>query len=448
MSPQSIIVALTFVSMFLYIAIAIRGRKSQKSGIKAFFFKPNLSLFMISASLMATQIGGGVLLGTADAAMRYGWVSLLFNAGTSLGLISVGWVMAGFIRQTQAETAGALCESCYGSQLIRKIIGSLTILWMTGLLVAQLIALRKLLITIGISDAKIFLGLWVCLVAYTSIGGFKAVIRADVIQVCLMIILFVSLFFLNSAFTLNLGSGLVESGGSDISSGYLGRLCFAPFLSAFLDQEMIQRFASASTAKIARRAAYLAGTGIFIFAIIPASFGIASAREGLLVPLDNNALIAWLQHSHHPWGLILGSYAMIAAVVSTCDSLLCAIGSCMALDLLPRRKSAFDTSVISPLVIAFIGFVGFYFSYFSNNIFDVIVTSGGAFISVAFVPIVYTYTGKQYPASAGFSAIIIGFVIFVLFSYTEMGITRELSSIFGSYLTFNLFKYRASKAVT
>ena len=75
--------------MFL-LASWTTGFKKLKEQRRLFFGGKSVQLFPLMMTFLATQVGGGLILGSADEAYRFGWTVLPYPLGAALGLILLG----------------------------------------------------------------------------------------------------------------------------------------------------------------------------------------------------------------------------------------------------------------------------------------------------------------------------------------------------------------------
>lgn len=153
-----------------------------------------LGIWRVSFTLVATQIGGGMLLGSADEAYHSGFYGFLYCAGMCSGFILLGCGFAAKLRKFNINTIPELFEAKYGSPALKSISSFLMVLSMAGLLVGQVVASKKLLFALGIHSNTILILFWIFIIAYTVAGGLKAVVLTDVYQVALILIVFTGIF--------------------------------------------------------------------------------------------------------------------------------------------------------------------------------------------------------------------------------------------------------------
>src|ERR1700722_17712789 len=83
-------VILLFCLQFFYWMLGKRASKGVMDQEEYFLAGKSVSFFPLMMTFLATQVGGGVILGAAEEAYRYGWSVLLYPLGAALGLIVLG----------------------------------------------------------------------------------------------------------------------------------------------------------------------------------------------------------------------------------------------------------------------------------------------------------------------------------------------------------------------
>ena len=194
-----------FLSIFsvlaiIYFFIGLYASKNIKNNSDYFLASRDLGLWPVTFTLIATQLGGGMLLGTAERAYSIGYWGILYTLGMSLGFLMLGLGFAAKLRSLNVATTAELFETKYHSPSLKKIASLLSITTMCGILVAQVIASKTLLAGLDIHNEYIFLIFWAFVIIYTMVGGLKAVVFTDVAQVWVIILVFGGIF-LYSIFT-------------------------------------------------------------------------------------------------------------------------------------------------------------------------------------------------------------------------------------------------------
>lgn len=99
-----VFLGLFFALGLIYFSIGIRNRKFIKNSSDYFVAGRSLGLLQLSANLIATQLGGGLILGTAASAYSSGLYALLYPLGIALGFVLLGSGIAGRLQACEAIT--------------------------------------------------------------------------------------------------------------------------------------------------------------------------------------------------------------------------------------------------------------------------------------------------------------------------------------------------------
>ena len=93
---MDMIIFLTLFSVLsvLYIAMGLYASRSIETNDDYFLAGRGLGLRDTSMTLIATQVGGGMLLGTAVESYSTGWYGLLYSFGMTAGLLILGFSLA------------------------------------------------------------------------------------------------------------------------------------------------------------------------------------------------------------------------------------------------------------------------------------------------------------------------------------------------------------------
>src|SRR5580704_10345195 len=161
---QSVIFLLLTVVVYLAIALwASRGVKSKDSYLLG---NRQFGIWSITLTLVATQVGAGMIFGTASEAYAKGPLGIAYVLGMVLGLVVLGLGVGARLRSLNISTAAELFETKYGSKNLRKFAAIISILTMGGILAAQIVASRQLFATL-FPISPVWLGLfWITIIAY------------------------------------------------------------------------------------------------------------------------------------------------------------------------------------------------------------------------------------------------------------------------------------------
>ncbi|MGL5626713.1 MAG: sodium:solute symporter family transporter [Candidatus Rhabdochlamydia sp.] len=124
----SIFISLLFGLQFFYCFIGLRVSKKVNSKEDYFLAGKNVRLFPLMMTFLATQVGGGIILGAADEAYQFGWPVIFYPLGAALGLILLGVGMGRKLAEFQVSTVAQIFEVVYRSAMLRKIASVLSVI--------------------------------------------------------------------------------------------------------------------------------------------------------------------------------------------------------------------------------------------------------------------------------------------------------------------------------
>jgi SSS family solute:Na+ symporter len=376
----------------LYYWIGLTVGKNTLTENDYFLAGRTIGLVPLAGTLLATQIGSGLTLGTADAAYRYGFAGLFYGFGCAAGFVVLGLGVAGALRSLNVGTTAEVFEKYFASPALKRIASLLSILSLTGIFIAQVVASRHLLsVGVGLENDWLFICFWVVLIAYTMYGGLPGVVATDLLQMTVIVSVFVG--FISWCWWQGLISGEAVRGLGVVHAmpvrgfadwfGYLGM----PLLFSLVEQDLAQRFFSAQSSKIASRAAWASAVGIVSFATIPAVIGVQARLSGLAVVSGQSPFIAFVSQHLGPLGQALIMCALVAAVASTADSLLCAISSNVVQDFVSPAYGSVMRMRSAELVTGIVGVVSLVSSYYCTNVLTVLIQSYELLVSGILVPV-------------------------------------------------------------
>lgn len=437
-----------FLSLFIglgliYLILGLFVSRGIKTKEDYFLAGRELGLVPLTFTLIATQVGGGMMLGTAAQSYKVGYFGIFYTLGISLGFLILGLGLAAKLRSFNVVTTAELFEVKYNSVFLRKIASLLSIVTLFGILGAQVIALRSVLFALGLENELVFIAFWLFIIIYTMLGGLKAVAITDTFQILFLLTVFSVLFvtFLNSEpkSFFNLSSFLSRQklfNSSSFSFMTLFPVIFNPMMFSLIEQDLAQRFFSAKTKRIAALSAGFAGFFMLSFSFIPVYFGMKAKIAGLVLGANINPLVATISNISNNLFLSLVVCGLTAALTSTADSLLCAISSniCQDFDLSFIKMNKLKLSKIVTFVV---GFLAMIVAYYSNDIIGIMIQSYELSISCLFVSIFLCYFKKNLNNKAAGLSILFGFIGFVIFRIYILPFPKELASLIlslGGYL--------------
>jgi solute:Na+ symporter, SSS family len=447
----SILVCMLFCLQFFYWLVGRRASRNLKGKEDYFLAGKSVRLFPLMMTFLATQVGGGVILGAADEAYRFGWPVLLYPLGAALGLIllgsGIGRKLAGF----QVSTVAQIFEVAYGSVMLRKIASALSVISLFMILVAQIIASNKFLVSLGFNNTLLFILFWSIVIIYTAQGGLRAVISTDMVQAAF----FSSIFLLCFGFVLFFEPtiSLIQIPHLENFANVSSKLCgwlLMPLLFMVIEQDMGQRcFAGASPGTVSK-ASFLAGVCTMVICVVPVFFGSLANVTGFEVTEGSSVLMAMIAKTTDPWITALVGCAVLAAIISTATSLINAISS----NLLSDFKLSFLQNVDSMRAVkgitCLISIGAIFFAFYFDNIVDLLIQSYELSVSCLFVPVMMALFKRKGNFISACTAISLGAIGFVLFRIYPIDFPKEMVSLLLSMLGYGvgevISKYRLEAA--
>jgi SSS family solute:Na+ symporter len=439
--------SITAFIIFLFglqaICLIVGTKSSQKVKNKEDYFLAGKSIrfFPLMMTFLATQVGGGLVLGSAEEAYRYGWAVLLYPIGAAAGLLLLGAGLGRKLAQFKVSTVAQIFEVIYQSKMLKKMASVLSIISLFMILVAQVIASSKFMASIGVENIFWFLGFWAIVIFYTSLGGLKAVVSTDVVQASF----FIGAFFLCFGFIYFssdiMASHVIEMGMSSNSldlnsSKFLGWLLM-PLMFMVIEQDMAQRCLAADAPKTVSKATLWAGLATIIISVIPVYLGVLAKGMGLEVSENKSILMAVIEINSTPILTALVGCAIIVAIISTADSLINAISSNVSLDFELKCLKK-DNIILSQLLTALIAVLALFCSFYFNNVVDLLILSYELSVSCIFVPIFAALFKPKGNLLSAVLSILFGALGFVIFRIVQVDFPKELLSIFMSIMGFGL----------
>jgi SSS family solute:Na+ symporter len=296
--------------------------------------------YLIVGSMLASTIGGGIVIGTVGKAYAIGFAAFWFVASGSIAHFLQGAFLSKRVRESRALTLPDLAEKL-GGKAVQKLVGLIIVFTWIGIAGGQFLAASKVIATMTGIDAKAAVAIaTVFLLVYTLIGGQKSVLRTDLVQFGILAIsVILSVLWLYTIKAPASGSLSIE-----LFSATFGPLDLAYYLvvvagSYLICPMMFGRILSSDSPESARRASFISGSGMLAFAFAITFIGLwaraAGFDAGKLDPLNaivKSVLPGWLG------ALML--FGILAAILSTADTVLITAAGILEHDVLGKSSLA------------------------------------------------------------------------------------------------------------
>jgi len=405
---------------------------------------------LVVASMLASTIGGGLTIGTVTRAYNIGFPAFWFVAAGAIAHFLQGALLSRKVRETEAVTLPDLAAKLVGPSLGTLTSVIILFTWV-GIATAQFVAAAKVVSGItGLAHQPAVLISAAFLVVYTLIGGQKSVLRTDLFQfgvLAISLILALAWLFIGSPPP----AGSVRIAIFNDTFGFLDLLYYVIVLggSYFICPMMFSRIMSADSPENARKSSFMSGFGMLVFALLVTFIGLwakASITDlAGLDPLNNIArkvLPGWV-------GMLL-IFGLLAAILSTADTVLLTAAGVLEHDLLKRK-----TVAGARIWVAIVGTVGALIALYQTDIIGILIKTYNGYtagiVPALFVAIVLSGKRRLDPAFT-FSAIALGYALGLAGSFMPEGsVAAKLLPMAGlalSALLSVLAAYRPKKIQT
>lgn len=433
-----------------------RASKNLKNQQDYFLAGKEVHFFPLLMTFVATQIGGGLVLGAAEEAYQFGWLVLLYPFGACLGLLVLALGIGKKLARFPVSTVAELLEVVFRSSYLKKTASLLSIISLFMILMAQIIASRKFMVSLGLDNTMLFLAFWGIVIVYTVMGGLKAVVAIDIVQA----LFFIAVFVFGFGYILYTGSfslsATLEAGWNaqsfDLGSSKLSGWLLMPLLFMVIEQDMAQRCFAARSPRVVSRAAGYAALCTFLVCIIPVSLGILGKQMGITVAAGSSVFMDVVQAITNPTVAAFMGCAVLMAILSTAISLLNAVSSNLSQDFDFDNMKGMAGVQWSRRVTAGIGLVAVGGSFFGGQIVDLLIQSYELSVYCLFVPVCVALFKSQGRAASAWTAVFfggIGFCItrFVTFEILPKEVLCPLVSLMGFFLAEAWLRRKNSVAI-
>jgi SSS family solute:Na+ symporter len=446
-----VIVGLYLLGMLL---IGVYASKNIKDKDDFLLAGRRLGIGMASATLAATMLGGGFVIGGGEWGFTYGVSGVWMGVGCGVAILLIGLVTAQKMRALALYTVPQYLEMRYESKNMKLIASTLSLVAIIGIVAAQIVAAKAAVTILGIDPIIGSVIVALVFILYTSAAGMWAVTLTDFVQLILaIIVVLIGTFFiinqtggLSNFYTQAVSSGIETSRFFSLT-GAGGKLIFL-FLTgeityALIGQEFYQRAFSTKDATTARSASIIGGLILIVFAIFPTFVGM-SAKVLYSSEIQDPAMAIpyVVQKIFSPviGGIFIA--AILAAIMSSADSMLTAGVSHIINDFglgAGERYSEKDILKISKITTAAIGVLGLLIALMVPSVIDILMYSYLFYTGGIFVPVIGGLYWKHATYQGALAAIIVGLLLVMLGAFggvTFLGLPSEMLAIIMSFIAF------------
>jgi Na+/proline symporter len=408
-----------------------------------------MSLYGFMSSVVASYIGGAAIVAYTAFVYQFGIAAIMVFVGTALGfLVFIPYALK--LRKISYEKKFYTLSDWFYFNYDKKTgLVSALILFVVyfGMLLNQFIAGSSILRDIsGWSYETALVFSSVIIVIYLVAGGFRSVIKTDMFQYIVLIVLFVLIGYL-----------LMNDGGDQALHYYrksemkftdaLSFIFFGIFI-IFQSAEYWQRVYAAKDHRVVRK-------GFIGSSILVVITGLALTFIGLAARFGNDSLepgqaIAYGLSQMLPEAMLgFGLILIFAAIMSSADTIIFVLASSIAEDyfghLSKKQKTPARLMKQTRIFILLFGVVGFTLAWFFRDIIEVLKFITG--LGFTIIPgIIASFHFKVSP-----KAMLISFLAGILYILTvvllgvlkiEAAVASILVSAITLFIAHQIIKYR------
>ncbi|XP_062617075.1 high-affinity choline transporter 1-like isoform X1 [Saccostrea cucullata] len=430
---------IVFYIVILVIGL-IAGRKKSTSSDSQFLANRDLGLFVSSFTLSATMVGGAYISGTASEIATRGLVNTVAPIGYNIGIAIAGVVFAPKVRRGNYTTIFDLFQIKFGKRMGAVLFFNelfANIFWEAAILGALGASLKSI---IGLDMNVAVISSACVAVVYTFFGGLYSVAYTDVIQLIFIgvgLTIALPFVFTNDSVDLSrvegkwLGTVPIEHIGNYIDTFAVVVFGGIPWQSYY------QRVLACNSPSLARNATLVSIIYSMLLFLPPAFLGLAGASadwnstsyEGNL-PLSGtdweSILPMVLQHLCPTAVAVIALGALSAAVMSSADSIILAVGSVVARNIYQNilRPNASDREVVwvFRICVVIVGILGTVFALTVQSVYGLLILCGDLMAVSQFPQLIcalWLEVGNTYGSLVG---LIVGLLLRVLGGEQVLGI--------------------------
>lgn len=429
-------VAFLMLTTASYMAVATYASRGVATKDSYVLGDRQFSVTSITLTLIATQLGAGMIFGTAAQSYEQGLKGIAYVLGMAIGLIILGLGVGARLRSHNITTTAELFETKYGSKALRKLAAIISILTMGGILAAQIVASRQLFSTLFTINPIWLVVFWIGIIGYTTFGGLKAIVATDILQVIMIVVIFTAVLFYIVPIS-EMGAVLTSqplANDSPLFSGGFFAAMVAPILFSMIEQDLAQRCFAAKTKRVATISALLAAGFLLAYALVPIILGMYARTSGITYVAGQSPLVLLFQAKLSTFGMTLVACALLAAICSTADSLLGAASSNLIADFMPNQHK-FSLS-FSRAMTLMVGIIALVIAFNFDDVIAVIIKSYEISISALFIPLILAIYLPTPSKLGGKLSVLFGLLSFLATNMQTTAFSPTLIALLFSALGF------------
>ncbi|MBI2791424.1 MAG: sodium:solute symporter family protein [Gammaproteobacteria bacterium] len=395
--------------------------------------------FALFSTIVASFVGAGVVMGTAQKAFQFGIGHALGLLGFGLQLFLTGWWVAPRMAKFRHMiTLGEVIEKYYG-KVPQILTGILWLSFCIGILTAQMSAMGNLVSSLlGYDRAFCILLSAGLVIFYCYVGGIRAVVATDIVQLVLMLLAIVLVAICGIHYVGGWQS-LMESipsshllPTSHLSGWDLGFVFMSFLLGDALIPPVFQRLLMGKNEKITRKAYMSAGLLVVPICFLVMIHGLvaycidpAMVKENITANLFESTLAM-------PFAII-ALIGFISVIMSSADSYLNAAAGSLVNDVIvPMSGKPLDTSVVLGLAkwtTVILGVCSTFFAIAVQDILDILLKTYQFWGPTLVVPLIGIFSNKTLPPWGFYACVLTGGLTVVTWNTFDLETTTHVTGL-------------------
>lgn len=418
-----IIVVIMILYMAAMLYIGWRGSKYSSNLTDFLTAGKQGRLYMVAGSFLGAHVGTGIVVGGATNGAKYGVGAGWYGIGAALSFILFGIFCAKWAYTNNYLTIPAYFRDRYktAGKGITLIWSILSVVVALSTLSGQVIAGKNLFMYMGIQPLIGCVLSMVVIYIYCSAAGMWGVMMTDFWQCVVILVGLVSAIFVVFAKGGAAVIGTLEPSFFNpvpFDSKTLLLMVLPTAVYGLTGGANMQRTASSDSVKTATRAPIIGGILVAVFTFLPVTLGM----YGMAAYADANPSTIIYQVIVTELGPIMAGLmlaAIVAAVMSTCDTTIMTIVTSVVYDayvnvLAPKFNLAKDEKTLkraSNILTIALCVIAVYGAFVSNDIISTLATGYTMFAAGGLVPYVFARLWKKGTSAAAVASMIVGMAI-------------------------------------
>ena len=375
---------MTILLLIIYAILLLWATFTQKKQTKEDFFlnKRASSAIEVGLSIVVSSVGASATIGMIGMVFVVGTPAFWWFGAASLGLLVLSSILAKKVRETNAYTLPHLVETLLGKEARFLIAFIIVIAWI-AILAAQFSAIVSIFSSLlNINNYKA-LALGFAFIVLHSLGGQRVIMRLDRIQAFIIGIAFlILLFWLDTKNPLWFQHVNIEIINPKFPLEKLFYFLIIVGANYLVCPTLFSRILSAKDEKVARKGVLIAVIGLLLCACLIVAIGLASrglipentSQDMVLATLLSDIMPAWL--------VLVISFALLSAIISSADTCLVVASTIFAFDILHKTSPR-----ITRIITIFIGLAGALLTLWGKGILGFLLMAYDVFACGVVMPI-------------------------------------------------------------